>query len=117
MPEIPNQKLQKDDQTFSPKPFRWTERFCEARKKLAPVVLWSVVAGALTGGVGSFFRLGVYWLLNLNTLAVKLHSALTIPKNSEEYPLGSARERKMRSIVTPLSHLFVTLENNKLLFV
>jgi chloride channel protein, CIC family len=64
MPEIPDKKLRKGDRTLSPKPLRWTERFREARKKLTPVVLWSVVAGALTGGVGSFFRLGVYWLLN-----------------------------------------------------
>jgi hypothetical protein len=80
------------------------------------LVIWSVVAGALTGGVGSFFRLGVYWLLNLDTLAVKLHSALTIPKNSQEYRLGGDRERKKRSIVTPRSHLFVTLKNNQLFF-
>jgi hypothetical protein len=50
MPEIPDKKLQKNDRTLSLKPFPWTERFREAGKKLTPVVLWAVVAGAFTGG-------------------------------------------------------------------
>jgi CIC family chloride channel protein len=64
MPEHPDQSPMKNYQPVSPHPFRWTERFREARKKLTPVIGWALVVGAITGGVGSIFRLGVYSLLD-----------------------------------------------------
>ncbi|MEG3439385.1 H(+)/Cl(-) exchange transporter ClcA [Pannus brasiliensis CCIBt3594] len=42
----------------------WTARFREATKKLTIVLLWALVVGAITGLVGSAFRLGVEALLN-----------------------------------------------------